>query len=714
MKIFNYVLLFYLLGMSSIVTGQGIERIRDSLLSIVNEDNAFEIYFEIADRCREENMDTSIYYSTKALEIAQKDNSKEELAKVHQQLGSFYYAINNTSEAFHQFSDALKQYQLLNDKNGMVKAHSNLGKTYSAQRLQTKAIQHYIISAELARKNNFREDFYDACINLGNLYYRMERFEKALENYMSAYNFVLNRGEQKKVCGVANNIGSVYLELGDYSKANLFLTKSLTIAKNENFKKDMLRIYNNLGRMYFEQELLERALQYYRKSLRYSMALNSVKNIVNTTRNIGGIFFVREQYDSAHYYLSKTVADAKKNGFNMLALYTMMNLSSMFEEQGDYRKALLYHQKYLAMKDSLDAQKNASELSELQMIYETEVKEFQNKILQQDNEVQKLKIKNQRYIIYLGITLLIIFVFLFLLFYMKFRVIEKQKSELLDKNRRISEQNIISIKSIAKLSESELKYKILINNINSGICLLQDREIIFSNELLSSILTGQTQNLMGNTMDDFIVNEDIPLLYRKMDEVINQKNTQIINIHNITKPEEEIAITLSYIDYLGSSAILCIIDTCLNSSPELPQNVPAKETKTRIAMPAKSNYIKTLIVDDDELNLKYLSKILKKDGFEVSAVNNGQDAIEQFKTDKPDLVLLDIQMPDMNGFEIARELRKIEKEKKLPASIIIAVTAFISENEEKEYKKVGINSLLAKPFLSKDIKHLLKKYIQIG
>lgn len=101
---------------------------------------------------------------------------------------------------------------------------------------------------------------------------------------------------------------------------------------------------------------------------------------------------------------------------------------------------------------------------------------------------------------------------------------------------------------------------------------------------------------------------------------------------------------------------------------------------------------KILLVEDNEVNIKIASLLLNDLGLTALTVaKNGLEALELINDDI-DLVLLDIGLPDINGFEVCKQMRKTLK-KKIP---IIAVTTFIEDIEEK-YKFAGIDDVIAKP-----------------
>ena len=101
---------------------------------------------------------------------------------------------------------------------------------------------------------------------------------------------------------------------------------------------------------------------------------------------------------------------------------------------------------------------------------------------------------------------------------------------------------------------------------------------------------------------------------------------------------------------------------------------------------------KVLIVDDDPVGIALVERRLRKEGFEVISEQNGQAGLDRTLKDHPDLIILDIEMPEMNGFTFANELKKIEEIKATP---IIVLTAH-QENKPIFFRK-GITNYLVKP-----------------
>jgi FOG: CheY-like receiver len=117
---------------------------------------------------------------------------------------------------------------------------------------------------------------------------------------------------------------------------------------------------------------------------------------------------------------------------------------------------------------------------------------------------------------------------------------------------------------------------------------------------------------------------------------------------------------------------------------------------------------KVLIAEDVESNFLYLKAVLSKLNATVFWAKNGVEAIEICEKNEIDLVLMDLQMPDMNGYE-ATELLK----KKHPQMPIIAQTAFAMSDDREKAIEAGCDDYLAKPIKSKDLLIAVEKFINI-
>lgn len=121
----------------------------------------------------------------------------------------------------------------------------------------------------------------------------------------------------------------------------------------------------------------------------------------------------------------------------------------------------------------------------------------------------------------------------------------------------------------------------------------------------------------------------------------------------------------------------------------------------------KPQKINVLVVEDHFINQELMKEMLQRLNCSVHTVENGKQALNTLDDHSYDVIFMDLQMPEMDGFDATREIRKREKEKKIP---IIALTANAMQGEKAKCIEAGMNDYLSKPFEIQDIEKLINKY----
>jgi CheY-like chemotaxis protein len=121
---------------------------------------------------------------------------------------------------------------------------------------------------------------------------------------------------------------------------------------------------------------------------------------------------------------------------------------------------------------------------------------------------------------------------------------------------------------------------------------------------------------------------------------------------------------------------------------------------------------KILIVDDIVINRMLLAELIKKLGYKYSQASNGKEALEKLESDHIDLILMDIEMPVMNGIETTKYIReKIDKPNaKIP---IVALTAHNPDDFFETFEKAGFDDLITKPYLLDKISQTVTKVLGV-
>ena len=122
--------------------------------------------------------------------------------------------------------------------------------------------------------------------------------------------------------------------------------------------------------------------------------------------------------------------------------------------------------------------------------------------------------------------------------------------------------------------------------------------------------------------------------------------------------------------------------------------------------------IRILVADDDEVNRLMIDKILGKTGFVVDSVKNGEETLEALKKSRYDLVLMDVEMPGIDGIEATKRIREGGAGPD-PSIPIIALTAHAMVGDRERFLENGMNDYVSKPFHAKDVLSVIEKYLPL-
>lgn len=114
-----------------------------------------------------------------------------------------------------------------------------------------------------------------------------------------------------------------------------------------------------------------------------------------------------------------------------------------------------------------------------------------------------------------------------------------------------------------------------------------------------------------------------------------------------------------------------------------------------------------LIVDDDTSMLESTEFLLTSEGYNVITAKNGNEAVAKYKSDKPNIIFMDIRMPHSDGFEAFHKIKEYDKKAK-----IVLTSAYAVDNEQYEKAKRGtLSDFLVKPFKIEEMIRMIKKYM---
>ncbi len=117
---------------------------------------------------------------------------------------------------------------------------------------------------------------------------------------------------------------------------------------------------------------------------------------------------------------------------------------------------------------------------------------------------------------------------------------------------------------------------------------------------------------------------------------------------------------------------------------------------------------KILIVEDNELNMKLFNDLLEAHNIKTIQTRDGKNVLELARENKPDLILMDIQLPEVSGLDVTKWLKDDEELRKIP---VIAVTAFAMKGDEQKIREGGCEDYISKPISVTNFMDVINKYI---
>lgn len=115
-----------------------------------------------------------------------------------------------------------------------------------------------------------------------------------------------------------------------------------------------------------------------------------------------------------------------------------------------------------------------------------------------------------------------------------------------------------------------------------------------------------------------------------------------------------------------------------------------------------------LIVEDNELNMKLFNDLLEAHNINTLQTKDGREVLDIAREKKPDLVIMDIQLPEVSGLEVTKWLKADEELKSIP---VVAVTAFAMKGDEQKIREVGCDDYISKPISVAHFMEVVQKHL---
>ena len=367
---------------------------------------------------------------------------------------AFQYERSDYDKSKKAAQQALELSKKTGFGKGTSQAYRQLGLLHYDKSEYDKAVDLFLKALDLAEKNNFHDEKAKVYLHLGLVYLDKSDFEKALTYFKDGKKICEQYGFKKGLPYYTTNIAIVLDLQGKFDEAIGYFEEALQIMYE---RKDILgqaNVENNIGNVYKHERKYPLAKEHYLKALSLLKGLEDIY-IAVTYGNAAEVDAEMQNYPEALKYLDSAITSAKqfdspkiiRNGYEKKAI--------LYKKMNDYKSAFEYSSRARSIQDTIFSKESEESIAEMQTKYETEKKESENRLLKQENELNELKIEeNRKKTLYLFGGLALALLLLAVSFY-AYRIKIKTNKILEQQNERINNQNEVLKKLNTQLIESE-------------------------------------------------------------------------------------------------------------------------------------------------------------------------------------------------------------------------------------------------------------------
>lgn len=335
----------------------------------------------------------AVSYAEKALRISQRIHDQKGIASSYYNIGMYYERVGDYNKAKDFFNSSLIIWQQLNDRLSLGNTLLALGDCYQAIGDLKKAASYLKEGAQVMEKLSDRNSMVLANNALGFLYERNNRYDSALHFY-SLSKRLINKEVSPKVAGNTYiHVGNIYFRSEKYDSALHYYQLSLAQYKSGENLNGISDAYGNIGTVFCALGKNDSALANYKLALDIKKQLDDKQGIIEASLNIGVLYNDTGKFQRALKYYFPALQLAKMTSQKQLISELYLNIYKTYANMGKYAKAFEYSKLYNSLQDSLDNEDNHKALAQMLAQYETEKKQNQIKLLQQQQAIAKGKMR---------------------------------------------------------------------------------------------------------------------------------------------------------------------------------------------------------------------------------------------------------------------------------------------------------------------------------
>lgn len=420
----------------------------DSIVQSLANKTGAESYQTLTDLSKKYlfiDADKTITYAQDALRISAELKDDRKIAVSYYYIGYGKYRKEDYIGSLKNFNLACDYYKKLNDEMYLARTRGLIALVYTDMQRFDMALD--ILNQLLAffSQNNALAEYSTALLNTSNIFMAKKDYDQALEGYLKVLEIQkkINLDNKDLIATAYCNIGEAYYWKKEYDKSYKYRKMSLDIYKDLNFTDGIANLQMDVGSSLIKLKDYNQAHQYLIRALENYKSIKFSEGIRRTKENIILLYKETGQLDEALQACAELVGLSISSKDSTILSHCYNLYADIYFARDNYRSASEYYKKYIDLKDKLDSKENKQRMMELQAVFSTEEKEFENKTLRQENELQKEKLNAKESILIAVFAGIILAGILLFTLFLKEKKIKKINDEIKKQNIQL-EEHIVS------------------------------------------------------------------------------------------------------------------------------------------------------------------------------------------------------------------------------------------------------------------------------
>ncbi|MBK6642463.1 MAG: tetratricopeptide repeat protein [Bacteroidetes bacterium] len=712
----------------------------------INGEEVISHLIETARTLRDADLMQSEEFFEKALNLAKNAQFSTGIGECLLELGNIQNEKGNTRQALSLLHEATALYERIaaplracESEQAISDICFRIGNYQEALESQLKALNFARHSENISLKGSIYN-------RLGEIYKALTDYNKAIENHELALRIFDESGNESMVSITNYYIGNCYNWADNLDKSYEYLDRSLTQADSLSNPELQVKPTGSLAILFTKLKEYDKSLDYFFKAIDYVNITGNVILKADLLKSLGNLYIETGEYTKAISILNESlqIAETLKVKYPKNLIHRF--LADAYEKAGDYRNALTHYKNFNSLSGELMNEEVVLKTKGIQLRYDLEEtlkeKELAEKtVLLKDQFIANISHEirtplngvlgmanlladtnpTPEQLEYINTIKLsannLIVIINDILDYSKIHSgeIRFESSEFRIKELLTGMVQVLKVKAEEKKIKLNLTIddnlpelligdavrlnQILLNLLNNSVKFTDkgsvslDMQLVESHDLTIKILFKVTDTGIG------ISSDKIHSIFDSFTQANYDKNRVFggtgLGLTIVKQLVQLQGGSISVNSTLGSGSVFKV-ELPFKLLKKLEKTTGGKKAGSKIPLNDLSD-VTILLVEDNKVNQFLAQKLLNKMGFQVEIANNGTEAVASLQAGKFDVILMDVQMPVMNGYELTQVIRTT-----LPHPVnqipIIALTAYASNHEKEKALALGMSDYITKPY----------------